>query len=138
VPPYAPVIAPASTRAGPLVRILVIEDDEGVRRLLERYLSRTGFDVTTAASMAAAIEVLSSDRAVDLILSDIDLPDGSGMSLVEHGRRTRRLPVVLMTGGANVSSPDVAAAADVIPKPFGLVDLRSRLLQVLATGGARQ
>ncbi|MBP2303059.1 response regulator transcription factor [Azospirillum picis] len=81
-------------------RILCIEDDPDTRGLLVEELEEAGFTVTAAADGLAGLEALKRDRP-DLILCDIDLPDVSGLevlqSIPELGQGMRAIPFVLLT-----------------------------------------
>lgn len=73
-------------------RILIVDDDEPVRRLLARILHDAGHRCTTAASMQEARAKLADD-AFALMLCDVHMPGGSGIDLVEEvRRRSRRSP----------------------------------------------
>jgi CheY-like chemotaxis protein len=76
LPPQAPT---------PL-RILVVDDHEDSARALARLLRHEGHVVTTAHSIAGAMALVVGQRGVDLLLSDIDLPDGNGCELLERLR----------------------------------------------------
>lgn len=78
--------------------ILVLEDDRLTREALREGLSRGGYEVLTASNIGAA-QVLLADHAIDLVLSDLGLPDGEGTDFADHVRASRPgTPVVLMTG----------------------------------------
>lgn len=63
--------------------VLIVDDEPDIRELLEITLSRMGIDTLGAADLAQAKQALSEAK-VDLCLTDMKLPDGNGMSLVEH------------------------------------------------------
>jgi EAL domain-containing protein (putative c-di-GMP-specific phosphodiesterase class I)/CheY-like chemotaxis protein len=92
----------------PPVSVLLVDDDEMVLRAHRRVLERHGFDVATAGDGAAAVTTLHQ-RPFDVIVSDVDMPQMSGLSLLEHVRRhDLDVPVVLITGNPSI---DGAAAA---------------------------
>ena len=85
-------------------RILVVDDDVGIRELLSTCLRRAGFEVLSAASGEFALEVLAADR-VDLVVLDAGLPGISGTDVVRVLRQTpltASLPVILLTGNGDV------------------------------------
>ena len=89
----APTTPPASTR-----KILVVEDEEVTRRLMARLLRGLGHEVTTAGSIAEGIEATEAG-AFDLIVSDIGLPDGSGLDLMRRVvARRGSVPSIALTG----------------------------------------
>ncbi len=119
--------------------ILLVEDEDAVRRLCQRLLEREGYTVLVARS-AAEGEALwrDSKQRVDLVLSDVVMPGGSGRALAAllHAERPE-LPVILMSGYAQGTESDAGAdEADILQKPFerevllgrvrGALDARSR------------
>jgi DNA-binding NtrC family response regulator len=122
-------------------RLLVVEDRRSMREMLAQTLTLEGYQVTTAATAVAARDCLAAESA-DLILTDLRLPDGSGLSILEESRRLYPgTPVILMTAYGSV---DVAVeamrrgATDFICKPFDTNELIERVGQLLADadGGA--
>jgi two-component system chemotaxis sensor kinase CheA len=81
-------------------RVLLVDDSVTTRALERSILEAAGYDVTTAADGAAAWDLLESDTAVDLVVSDVDMPRMDGFALVAAIRgsaRRRELPVILVT-----------------------------------------
>ena len=101
--------------------ILVVEDDDVALDLLAEILRRHHFQVWTASSVAAALEFLE-ERPVDLVLSDIRMPERGGMDLLKQIRESQsRIPVVLLSafGDEHLWVEALSAGAvDLIPKPF--------------------
>lgn len=101
--------------------ILVVEDDDVALDLLAEILRRHHFQVWTASSVAAALEFLEK-RPVDLVLSDIRMPERGGMDLLKQIRESQsRIPVVLLSafGDEHLWVEALSAGAvDLIPKPF--------------------
>ena len=78
-------------------RILIVEDDRQNREGLRTLVANAGFDVTVAADYARAATLLSTDR-FDLLITDLDLPGGTGLDLVQHARAfSPRIATILMT-----------------------------------------
>ncbi|MEV6596187.1 PAS domain S-box protein [Actinoplanes sp. NPDC051346] len=81
-------------------RILVVEDDDGVRQLAAQMLERNGYTAVTASRAGAALELLAR-QPCDLVLTDVIMPETSGIELADRLRRLHpRLPVLFMTGYA--------------------------------------
>ncbi len=81
-------IPEASPDDQPRRRLILVEDDEGVRRSLQLLLAWRGFDVRSYASAASAIGHLSEDQDSDALVIDYRLPDGDGIGLLRALRRT--------------------------------------------------
>jgi len=102
-------------------RILIVDDEYGLRTTLAANLELEGFTVLEADAVAPALELLERED-VDLVLSDIRMPGQSGVDLLREVRRIRPgVPVVLMT--AFTAEPQIDAAMDagvfaVLSKPF--------------------
>lgn len=108
-------------------RVLIVEDDAGVRQALERGLARSGFDAIGAASYSEAVRVDSHDIA----LVDLGLPDGDGRELCRELRaRYPGRPVIVVTGRDDeldiIDGLD-AGADDYVTKPFSLAVLTVRI-----------
>ena len=81
--PVTPAARP-STPAGPHpLRVLLVEDHNDTRHVMVRLLTQMGYSVTPAATVSEAIE-FGERRPFDLVLSDIGLPDGSGLDVIRH------------------------------------------------------
>jgi DNA-binding NtrC family response regulator len=126
------------------VRVLVVDDDPGLRRFLPKALAIHKFEVLVAASVVEALYLFVS-RPVDVVVTDIFMPDEDGIQLIQEIRRHRpRFPIVAMTGGGplrDMSALDVAAAQGanaLLRKPFSVADLVASIRRVLdesATSG---
>jgi putative two-component system response regulator len=113
-------------------RILVIDDDDYVRRLLRRLLSPVGYAVEEASTAEEGLARVRTD-APDLVMLDLHLPDRSGHDVLEAIRAdpaTRLLPVVMLTGMATATEKMRAQAegvTDFIAKPFSQEELLPRV-----------
>jgi DNA-binding NtrC family response regulator len=107
-------------------RILVVEDRENLRRLVETTLAEEGFQVDGAGDGAAGIELLAG-AAYDLILTDLKLPEASGLDLLRAAKRAQpSTPVVVFTAFGSVGTAVEAmklGAADFLEKPIEIEDL---------------
>jgi CheY-like chemotaxis protein len=109
-------------------RILVVEDEEKLRRVIELHLASMGFDVDKAATAEEGLKIV--DRA-DLVLTDFKLPNMDGLQLLGLIRRQNaQVPVVMMTafGSVETAVESMKAGATDFPlKPFSL----DHLMQVI-------
>lgn len=109
-------------------RLLVVEDDESIRRAVGRMLSLKGFTVLQACDVPEAIQILEKE-SIDLVLSDIQMPGPSGLELVDWLRTTGRIPqtVVVMVTAVSDNSTAVRAlqkgAYAYVFKPFSRSEL---------------
>ena len=120
-----------------MARILIAEDEEGLRALVARALSQDGHAVTTANDGAEALDVLEREQgAFELLLTDIRMPVMDGIALaLATARDHPQVGILLMTGYADqrerASGLD-ALIHDVITKPFSLATIRSAVNDALA------
>ena len=114
--------------------ILIVDDEPDLLELLELTLLKMGLDVTRATSVASAREQLLK-RKYDLCLTDMKMPDGSGMHVVEFiAARKLDIPVAVMTAYASTENAVAALKAgafDYLHKPVSLDDLRSLVKSAL-------
>jgi two-component system response regulator PilR (NtrC family) len=115
-------------------KVLVIDDEPDLLELLELTLSRMGLDTTRAQTVAESIKLLDS-QGFDLCLTDMRLPDGEGLRVVEHiTEKNLDVPVAVMTafGSAeNAVAALKAGAFDYLAKPVALEQLRALVKQAL-------
>jgi two-component system response regulator MprA len=110
-------------------RILVVEDDLDIQRLLARTLSQEGYDVTTASDGARAVEVAREWRP-DLIVLDVMLPELDGFAVCERVREELGVPIVMLTAKSELEDRIAGleiGADDYIVKPFAVPELLTRL-----------
>ncbi len=114
--------------------MLVVDDEDDIRELLDMTLSRMGLDADCAANVTQARQLLS-ENAYQLCLTDMRLPDGDGLELVRFiGEQCRDLPVAVITAHGsmeNAVSALKAGAFDYVPKPVSLEQLRALVKSVL-------
>jgi two-component system, OmpR family, phosphate regulon response regulator PhoB len=122
--------------------VLVIDDDDGVRRLLRTVLTVKELEVVEAVSGADA-ERRVAERRPDAIIIDLKSAETRGLDLLRRLRRRsdlERVPVILITGTPTESGHREALEAgadEVVTKPFGVVDLQQRVLKLLEAGRPR-
>ena len=96
--PVTTSLADITTPPPTALRMLLVEDEPATMRIMARLLKRMGHDVTTAGSIAAAYHSIETDE-FDLIISDIGLPDGTGLDLMRRVTQLRGpVPAIALTG----------------------------------------
>jgi len=110
--------------------VLLVEDDETARSFLVPMLRDDGYEVREAATLAAAHQAVDRDEA-DIIVLDVELPDGYGPSLLDRVSRERPgMPVIVVTGYGDIGmavEAMKAGAVDFLPKPVDVARLKQSL-----------
>jgi two-component system nitrogen regulation response regulator NtrX len=119
-----------------MTRLLVVDDEDSIRRSLAGLLTDEGYEVATASDGDAALASLREDAAeIDLVLLDIAMPGRDGMQVLEEARgRWPELPFVMMSGHGNIESAVKATrlgAFDFIEKPLSVEKLLLTLQHAL-------
>ena len=117
-------------------RILLLEDDAALGSGIRLALQSPEIQITVCRTLAEARDALAQ-TGFDLLILDVNLPDGSGLTLLTQVRRTGAVPVILLT--ANDMEMDIvtgleSGADDYITKPFSLAVLRARVNAQLRRG----
>jgi len=107
-------------------RVLLIDDDPGLPEVIELLLSREGYDALHAATVKDGLDRVAS-AAPDVVITDLKLPDGTGLDVIQHLHRERpELPLILITSYSSLDSAIGAlraGAVDYLIKPFENEDL---------------
>jgi CheY-like chemotaxis protein len=123
----------ASEPHAPPETILFVEDEALIRMDMAEFLRECGYRVHEAASASEAIEALQSKFAVDLVFTDINLPEGMhGVELAEWTVRNRPGVRVLITTGGAFRADVPPAMGPILAKPYTGRDLLHRVRQTLA------
>lgn len=103
-------------------RILIVEDDRSFGSMLQKWFDRNGFSATLCSGMMAAQEALSQSEPYQIVLSDLRLPDGDGIMLLNWLKEKHlSVPVIIMTGYGEVQTAVSAiklGAFDFLEKPI--------------------
>ena len=118
-------------------RILIVDDDSETCVLIGDILAVEGYSIRTCVGGEQALDLLQQE-AFDLVLADIQMPQVSGVDLLQHIRETSRgTKVILMTAYASIDTAIQAVrhdASDYLVKPFSLRELRRRVREALPDG----
>ena len=115
------------------MKILVIEDEQGLRENITNYLNVDGNICESCSALSPALQKLS-DYDYDCVLLDIGLPDGEGFDVLEYVRTNQKNEAVLIISARNSLDDKLkglnVGADDYLTKPFHLAELKARLMAV--------
>jgi two-component system response regulator VanR len=120
------------------IRIIVVEDDPNIRAMLEKFLTREGYNVDTCANGEIALGFMH-ERRYDLVILDIMLPGLNGQEILKELRRAYDMPVLMMTALSDEDNQLRAfenEADDYVTKPFPMRILLRRAEALLRRSGA--
>ncbi len=120
-------------------RILLVEDEASIAEPFARLLTREGFEPTIAATAARAV-ALYEQEAPDLILLDLNLPDGDGRDIARELRSRSDVPIIMLTARGTETDRVVGleiGADDYVVKPFSTAEVVARIRAVLRRAAAR-
>jgi DNA-binding NtrC family response regulator len=119
-------------------RVLVLDDNQGIRRGVTLYLEACGFEVLDAADCASALHLLS-EISFDVAVLDYSLPDGTALAVLERiGAAHPRMKAVVLTAYPSQTLAETTqqyGAARFLTKPIDLSDLRLLLDELVAANG---
>ena len=116
-----------------IAHILVVDDDDGIRTLVKKYLNENNYLVTTASSAEDALEKIKIIK-FDLIILDIMMPGKSGLEFIEENQKKLDTPIILLTakGETNDRIEGLEIGADdYLPKPFEPKELLLRIKNII-------
>ena len=114
-------------------RVLVVDDEASIRRILETRLKMAGYDVVTAEDGEEAVDVYNK-TAPDLVILDVMMPKMDGYGVTREIRRTSDVPIIILTALGDVSERITGlelGADDYVIKPFSPKELEARVKAVL-------
>lgn len=114
-------------------KVLVVDDDQDIRELLDEYLTKAGFNVTTAAEGEEMKRRLAMGYP-DLILLDVMMPGDDGFTLCQYIRKTSDVPIIMLTAVSDEMDQIIGlelGADDYIAKPFSPRQLMARIKALL-------
>jgi two-component system, OmpR family, phosphate regulon response regulator OmpR len=116
-----------------IAHILVVDDDDGIRSLVKKYLNENNYLVTTAESAEDAVEKIRIIK-FDLIILDIMMPGKSGLEFIQENKKKLETPIILLTAKAEANERIEGleiGADDYLPKPFEPKELLLRIQNIV-------
>jgi CheY-like chemotaxis protein len=113
-------------------KVLVVDDDNDVREVTASILTEIGYRVIEAGSGGAALEVLDQNAEIDVMLLDFAMPGMNGAEVAREARARRpQLPILFVTGYADIAALPARGEEGVLRKPFRQEELAAKLRMVL-------
>jgi PAS domain S-box-containing protein len=139
-PPPAKAVAAPRDATAPRAHLLLVEDEHSVRLATERALQRLAYAVTSTADITSALRHLRSGATVDLVVTDVMMPGGTGVELLHIMRAEGRSTPVLLVSGYAVDNLATVLAEDprvaLLSKPWTLDSLAGQVHAMLPGGAA--
>ncbi len=114
-------------------KILVVDDERQITRILKRSLAAHGYEVRTAGDGETALDTFH-DFEPDLVITDLQMPEMGGLSLCREVRKISQVPIIVLSvKGEESTKVDAldAGADDYVTKPFGMEELMARIRAAL-------
>jgi DNA-binding response OmpR family regulator len=133
-------VLPIETSVTTSVDLLLVEDHGDTARVLQRILASAGYGVAHASNMKQARD-LARERNFDLVISDLGLPDGSGLELMRFLGETQGLSGIALSGFGSAEDVEASAAAgfaEHLTKPIDWPQLRAAIDRLLVAKGQKR
>ncbi len=112
--------------------LLLVDDDQGLQLVMTQYLEDDGYTIHARSNVQGALEAVS-ERDIDVVLLDLGLPDGEGLSLIPQIKAKKDLSIIVVSGKTDTTEKILClemGADDYITKPFEMRELSARLKAV--------
>lgn len=120
-------------------KILIVDDDEKIRQLMQKFLTTYGYEVSTAKDGPAMYQSIKQHPDFDLICLDVMLPGDDGFELLRQLRQQYNIPIIMLTAAGEDAERIMGlelGADDYLTKPFNPHELLARIKAILRRGGA--
>lgn len=120
-------------------KILVIDDEEDIREMLRIMLKRAGYEALTAPNGAAAAKLLESGEEIDLIITDVVMPEVDGIATIIESKKSRPAMKIIAISGGGVIPPETylemaekLGASKTFTKPLQIKELLTAVQELLS------
>ncbi|MGU3521995.1 two-component system response regulator KdpE [Enterobacteriaceae bacterium C23F] len=123
-----------------MINVLIVEDEQAIRRFLRSALEGDGLRVFEAETLQRGL-LEAATRKPDLVILDLGLPDGDGIEFIRDFRQWSQVPVIVLSARAEETDKITAldaGADDYLSKPFGIGELQARLRVALRRHGSAE
>lgn len=123
-----------------MINVLIVEDEQAIRRFLRSALEGDGLRVFEAETLQRGL-LEAATRKPDLVILDLGLPDGDGIEFIRDFRQWSQVPVIVLSARAEETDKITAldaGADDYLSKPFGIGELQARLRVALRRQGSSE
>ena len=125
------------------VKILVVDDESRMRKLVRDFLTRQNYEVLEAADGEEALDIFYKDKAIALLILDVMMPKMNGWEVCREIRQTSKVPIIMLTAKGEDTDKLMGfdcGADDYMTKPFNILELKARVKALLkrAAGSGRQ
>ena len=125
-----------------MARILIIDDDDQIRKMLRLTLNAAGFDVVEAQDGKIAMKLFHQDLTVDLVITDLIMPEKEGIeTVIELRRDFPKVPIIAISGGGRIDPNDYLLLAKklgaqiTLEKPFSRKDIINAVNELIKPEG---
>lgn len=125
-----------------MARILIIDDDDQVRKMLRLTLNAAGFDVIEAQDGTVALKLFYQNPLVDLVITDLIMPEKEGIeTIMEIRRNFPKVPIIAISGGGRIDPSDYLSLAKklgaqiTLEKPFSRQDIIDAVNELIKPEG---
>lgn len=118
-------------------KILIVDDEEEIRRILEVFLNKKGFLTLTAKNGDEALKIIESEKKIDLLILDVNMPGTGGEAvMLELEKRNLNIPTIVLTGTLSTEENFQAFKTfrDLQLKPINLSEFLEKINKVLGAG----
>lgn len=126
-----------------MARILIIDDDDQIRKMLRLTLNAAGFDVVEAQDGKIAMKLFYQDLTVDLVITDLIMPEKEGIeTIIELRRDFPNVPIIAISGGGRIDPNDYLLLAKklgaqiTLEKPFSRKDIINAVNELITSEGS--